>query len=65
MQTDKLVRRDDMRITFNKACEIIYNFYGKDNVLQVYKPYDKSFYVIAFTDGKGTHLTREDLIRLI
>lgn len=54
-----------MRITFNKACKIIYNFYGKDNVSQVYKPYDKSFYVVAFTDGKGAYLTREDLIRLI
>ena len=53
-----------MRITFDKACEIIYKHYGRDDILQVYKPYNKSFYVVAFADGKGTHLTREDLIRL-
>lgn len=53
-----------MRITFKKACEIIYNHYGKENVLQIRKPDGKPFYVVDFTNFTGVHLTREDLIKI-
>lgn len=53
-----------MRITFKKACEIIYNHYGRENVSQIRKPDSKSFYIVDFIDGTGVHLTRDDLANL-
>ena len=53
-----------MRITFNKACEYIYKFYGKENVIQIRKPDHKPFYVVDLVDG-GVHLYGEDLLKII
>jgi len=52
-----------MRITFNRACERIYNHYGKENVLQIRKPDNKSFYVVDLVKGTVI-LYREDLLRM-
>ena len=52
-----------MRITFNKACEIIYNHYGKDKVLQIRKPDHKPFYIVDLIN-KTIHLYREDLLAI-
>ncbi len=52
-----------MRITFNRACELIYNHYGKENVLQIRKPDNKPFYVVDLVEGSVT-LYREDLVRM-
>ena len=52
-----------MRITFNRACERIYNHYGRENVLQIRKPDNKQFYVVDLVEGT-VHLYREDLIRM-
>lgn len=52
-----------MRLTFNKACERIYNHYGKENVLQIRKPDNKSFYVVDLVEGTVI-LYREDLVKM-
>ena len=52
-----------MRITFNRACERIYNHYGKENVLQIRKPDHKSFYIVDLVKGTVI-LERDDLIRM-
>lgn len=52
-----------MRITFNRACERIYNHYGKENVLQIRKPDNKLFYVVDLVKGVVI-LYREDLARM-
>ena len=52
-----------MRITFNRACERIYNHYGKENVLQIRKPDHKSFYIVDLVEGTVI-LERDDLIRM-
>ncbi len=52
-----------MRITFNKACELIYKHYGKENVLQIRKPDYKSFYIVDLIEGTIL-LERSDLISM-
>lgn len=50
-----------MRITFERACEIIYRYYKRENVLQIRKPDHKSFYIVDCVSGTF-HLEKEDLI---
>lgn len=52
-----------MRIIFNKACERIYNHYGKGNVLQIRKPDHKPFYIVDLV-GDTVTLYRKDLLRM-
>ena len=54
----------NMRLTFDKVCEIIEKAYGKENVIQIRKPDHKPFYVVDFADGHGEHLYRDDIIKL-
>ena len=54
----------NMRLTFNKVCEILYKAYGKEDISQIRKPDHKPFYVVDFEDGHGKHLYRDDIIRL-
>ncbi len=51
-----------MRITFNRACERIYRHYGKENVIQIYKPDHKDFYVVSLIE-RNAHVTRSDLLK--
>ncbi len=52
-----------MRMTFNRACERIYRHYGKENVIQIYKPDHKDFYVVSLIE-ENVHVTRSDLLRM-
>ena len=54
-----------MRMTFNKACEIIKKYYGKENIEQVWKPDGKNYYIVNFTDGKGKNFKKEDILSLV
>lgn len=55
----------NIRLTFDKACEIIKKAYGKEKVIQIRKPDHKPFYVVDFVDGHGEHLYRDDIIKLM
>lgn len=54
----------NMRLTFDKACEIIGKAYGKENVIQIRKPDHKPFYVVDFASGSSECLYRDDIIKL-
>lgn len=51
-----------MRLIFKNVLKIIYAYYGKENVLQVYKMDDKPYYSVALKDFSGAQLRRDDLL---
>lgn len=50
-----------MRLTINKVEEICNKYFGEDNVIQIYKMYDKPYWSVALKD-RCCQLSRSDLL---
>jgi len=50
-----------MRFSFKKACETIYEYFGKNNVIQIWKPDGKYFYIVSVKDRPTFHIRRKHL----
>lgn len=52
-----------MRLTLNRVTEICNKYFGKDNIIQIYKMDDKSYWSIALKD-RCCQLSRSDLLNM-
>ena len=50
-----------MRLTINKVTKICNKYYGKENIIQIYKMDDKPYWSIALKNG-CCQLSKQDLL---
>ncbi len=53
-----------MRISFKKACEIIYKYFSRENVEQIWKPDGKNYYIVSVKERPTMHIYREQLLQM-
>ncbi len=54
-----------MRFSFKKACETIYEYFGKENVEQIWKPDGKRYYIVSVKGKPTLHIGREHLWQMV